>query len=1486
MPRSLLIPSLLWLLVAARAPAEGPIWLEGESPLRASAAFKSDGWGRSDFLSGRKWLFASIESDQVAKQVPAEGLAARYDFTVATAGKYEIWARLGYEFARSPFRWRVGAAEWTTVASDVLTVDLMAIADFAEVAWLKLGTVDVGQGSHPLEFHIPRPEKPGSRVLFGLDCVCITAGNFRPNGPFPTGANWKLPLDREAEKVVFEFPAALKAPAAEVRRELPLLGTWQIARDDENEIVDRTGPMTLPKNYDDLNWTGIRVPADKDAARPDLAYCHRYRYRTKVMVPAGFAGRSFILRFPNNALMTTVFVNGQRVGFSKAPCASFDCDASAAIKPGAVNEIIVGIKDLYYAIARTVDGRSCRYLFNFPHEKFHTSGGLGPTRFADFPVLSKVRRNGILETPSLIVGGPVYTSDVFCIPSVSQKQLGLEVTIHNPTSNAVEVEVRNDVRALQSLSGRHPELALPAQKVTLSAGRSEVVKLTAPWANPKLWWPDESNRYQVETTLRVNGVPVDELRTTFGFREWGICQSRGGRPPGLPLPPIPLTPPIPADQEVCRHGGIASTSITLNGVPWHFRADLRHSGSQLGRAADEAVKEWRKNGQNMVHFRGEQPWTGTSQAETLDYFDAAGIAVRRSGISDSEWASYQLAIDGKPNAALFDNWRLQVAAWVKAERNHPSVVIWSLESEIASTNARNQDWKKLVEPELRRAAAEIAKLDPTRPVLIDGGNALLDQPLSVAGNRRVEREKRNYPDEAYTLAKTASRPQDKPLVLDESFFANGSPPADYAEIIGDAALFGRREAAARTACMARMLAEGYRWHGVAAVQFGIDVGPNAEHHKAWQPVAVLCKEWNATFPAGTAVSRTMKVFNDTHSPSPITVYWLFQTRNAAPTTQLRGKKTFAVAPGASEEFSIELTMPTLPPSQRADAELIVTCERDGKQVFLDRRAIRILGEPEKLPATPAGAIALWDPANKVAHLVRALTAFTPVLSPDELPKDCRVLVVGPDAVTAALARDPKWKGIAARGIRIVVLDQTNPLHAAAVPCDVEPTAFTGRIAFPENLHHPIFAGLSRDDFAFWSNGHVVYKSAYKKPNRGGRSLVQCDVELGCSALVEVPVGDGLLLLSQLAIGDKPADPVARRMTANLIRYALDYKPNARLTGALLPENDPRRKLLADSGLQVTPVDDLAEALEKFDIVVLDATPKVLNQLVGMPEQVKKFTEAGRWLMLWSVTPEGLADFNKLVGFDHAIRPFQRERVRFPLDRDPLVAGLARTAVALESVEKNNHPAGARDPADDTFSHVVDLDDIAPFARPLTAVSGWPLMTNGLTSADSAKFVFYHDLSKDGARPLWSADLPKDEELTGLSIVVNTRYRTIGRLRVTFDDARSTPVILDLKPEAELVQAFAFAPRNCRRITIEPLGWSDNPTPAIGIDNLTLKVRRPADFAKRVVPLLNIGALVKYPQNAGGILLCQVKLADGDANLAQKSTLVATLLQNLGAAAKK
>ncbi|HUT89639.1 MAG TPA: glycoside hydrolase family 2 TIM barrel-domain containing protein [Thermoguttaceae bacterium] len=551
---------------------------------------------------------------------------------------------------------------------------------------------------------------------------------------------------------VFTMPAANAGQRAEV----PLAGVWEISACPEPEIMahkpmpNRTGPVeTLPPAAE-CRWTPFEVPGDKLKTMPGWNHIHRFAFRTTVRVPADLKGRSFILHIPCFNMIASVIVNGRYCGYSKMPFAIFDCDVTKAVKPGGANEIAVVIKDTWYALT---GADKDAFIMTIPIDLI-SSHNQGAGLNFDFPVFTKPDA-GILEKPSLIAAGPVYTSDVFAIPSVKRKELGLEVTVANPGAADVTMKIENEV---VPLAGGKAEKKFAAKDLTVGAGKQETFKITAPWENPKLWWPDDPQQYHVVTKIVVNGAVVDTKRTKFGFREW---EWNGPR-------------------------------FVLNGVPWQGRADLSYHGTDK---PEEAVKAWREHGQTMMRLWTHE-WGGMGQNEALDFFDSSGVPVRRSGVFDGEFASYNLW----ERPALWQNWRDQIKAQVRGERNHPSVFIWSLENEVTFINSRNLGKLQNSDPEIKRAAQELMAMDPTRPVMVDGGNALLDESLPVSGvhyNEFDGSDRRDYPDEAYTMERELARRNpwpiapNKPIFYGESYFAVGQPPSWYAGIGGEEAFAGR-----------------------------------------------------------------------------------------------------------------------------------------------------------------------------------------------------------------------------------------------------------------------------------------------------------------------------------------------------------------------------------------------------------------------------------------------------------------------------------------------------------------------------------------------------------------------------------------------------------------------------------------------------------------------------------------------------------------------
>jgi len=1455
-----IVLSIMCLLSSRPAAAASFVWVEGEQPKACNLTPDVNGSGRPTLLSGGKWLTLHMDAAEAEKQLPAEGALVTYAFKAEQGGKHHLWARVGYEFARSAFDWRIDNGDWTNVKSDDLTTDLTELSFFTEVAWLNLGQRDLAAGDHTFEIRIPkRTDAKGKseRLLLGLDALCFTTAEFLPNGPFKPGEDWRTEQDKQAAKTVFTLP---DAPADGVQAGLPLQGLWEICRDDEQLPKDVASPIAeLPKSP---FWKAIPVPGDKNKVRDDLVFAHRLWYRTKVTVPASQKGRSFYLIFPQNNLNTTVYVNGVLCGFNKHPFVRFQIDVTKGMKVGE-NELWVGIRDAWYGYsASPTDPMKLRRRYNTPLQV--TERG-----FQDlaYPVWHTFQ-SGILITPTLVSAGPTYVSDVFCKPSVAKKELALEVTVTNPDSRPAAGEVMFE--AVDAKSGAVAK-QLGQKAFSVEGGKEQVLQHVEAWADAKLWWPDEPNMYRLRATVKLGGKVVDVSHTPFGFREWG---SRG-------------------------------KDFTLNGIVWHgWNMGIPHS------TPEQFLENYRKLNQTQVRMSGAtqgglRPFFGLSPDEALDWMDQHGIVVRRCGILDGEAIGY-MAIENDPELKklydspikmeLMNNWVEQMAAQVKGERNHPSIQVWSIENEWLYINCINLYGGLMdkFEEQVYRCAEAVRAVDPTRLSMVDGGGAGKSNGMPVHGDHYVaESNFTKYPALAYAAnPKGGGRgrwewDQKRPRYLGEDFFYTGYH-AELATIGGEICFGGKTNTLAACGLVLQILQQGYRWADYGAWDFYC--GQNDADNTQWKymaPRVVLCRQWDWTFGSGQRVPRTMAVFNDTRYADPIAFTWALTVGGK----KVAGEtKEYAVAPGTRQEFELPLAMPQV--AARQEGELTLSLAVKGAEVWKDAKAISVLPtSPTKDPtlaALGAQALHVYDPAGTVAPFLKARgIAFTPVADFKALPEAARVLIVGKDALDAVESTSSRLAAYAAPGRAVLVLEQKTPLKYQAVPAEIDAATNEGRVGFGEDMEHPVMRGLAQKDLFTWGPDEILYRNAYVKPVRGAKSLVQCDHLLANSCLVEVPTGKGLLLLSQIVIGEKLAEnAVAQQLLENLVAYAAGYKQTFRPAVACTADAPELSRVLDAMGLQYSKAaDPLAALATPGAIAVVHATPANLKVLADNGAKVDQFTQTGGYLLLNGLTPEGLESYNKLVGVDHMIRPFKRERVLFPPVRDPLTAGLTTGDVALYTSKRIFSFTDGNYVVPDQFSYVVDFDEVAPFGK--SSFFAYDNIVNGFTNADGWPLIINFEIPKDFSPYDVPIDFPKPQTITEFTWIGNTNYWPQTKVNLIFDDDKSKVISYDVQPTGEAQTHAVNPPRAAKRVTVQIAGWQEvaGKKPLVGIDNIYLKAQRSPEFYAKVKPLLNVGGMMRYPRGAGGIVLCNLLLKETEEvplNAVKKQNILATLLRNLKA----
>ncbi len=198
--------------------------------------------------------------------------------------------------------------------------------------------------------------------------------------------------------------------------------------------------------------------------------------------------------------------------------------------------------------------------------------------------------------------------------------------------------------------------------------------LVAKIANPKLWSPGAPNRYTAQVQVSCSGVVVDRATTPFGLRE------------------------VKVDAE---------NGLRLNGESYKLKgACVHHDNGPLGSAAIDRAEERRvellkANGYNAIRCSHNPP-----SSVFLDACDRLGMMV-----IDESFDMWQKGKNPDDYHLDFkDWWKKDIDSMVLRDRNHPSVIMWSIGNEISERS--DPDGVQIA----KDLSSRVRELDSTRPV--------------------------------------------------------------------------------------------------------------------------------------------------------------------------------------------------------------------------------------------------------------------------------------------------------------------------------------------------------------------------------------------------------------------------------------------------------------------------------------------------------------------------------------------------------------------------------------------------------------------------------------------------------------------------------------------------------------------------------------------------------------------------------------------------
>jgi len=962
-------------------------------------------------------------------------------------------------------------------------------------------------------------------------------------------------------------------------------------------------------------------------------------YRRKLPVPAAWRGKRVFLRLAGAKFDAHVYLDGKLVGTRLEGYTPWEIELKG-IRAGATHRLEIRCQDWGATFAdghilpADVQG-DIRYMTGG-----RTLAPIGGVFYAF----------GLWDGARLEARPAAYLDDIAITPSV--RNGALVVTGAVAGGDARPSPGKRTIDAAVLYNGK-PILHLAATR-TGSDGRW---RLGGPFPEAPRWSPETPNLLSLRLSLRGAGPrPEDVVEIQFGFRElWA-----------------------------------EGADFLLNGVKRHLLATSTWPAT-VPQSRDQVREVIRQvKAANSIAMRlHTQPW----REVWLEEADALGLMI----IDEAA-----LWCDGGGGYAykdprFWENYRAHVTGMVRRDRNHASLVMWSLENELLHCGGGSTD------PGLEGKLADLGKytkaLDPghliTYEADLDPGGA-----ADVIGLHYPHElpDFADWPDTANWLGGEAltgtagglmgSRgakfkwDKRKPLYIGEYLWVPDGTPAAGAIYYGDEAyldtgLYNKRAKARSWEDQA----VAYRAAGVSGqcpwtmfegetARFPLDLNPSANifcqaQAGAYVPAAAYLRECDTWFYRGSPVTRTFDVFNDTAVHARMELGWGIGP--AGP----NGTATLFLEPGGHAVVPIQVSANTASSSTLAVFSAVLTVK--GYRVHESTQPW-VLEPPLRLVAPRNVRVRLFDPSGTFSTCLAAAGLKTKKLkSLDDVAKldAARDLVVmGPGSLGRAgdsstvsadlpevgriVAGRSAVAGFLARGGRLLVLEQDS--FGGIFP-GVNLVEHAATMAFPVGPDS-LLRGIGPNDLKFWHPGHYVSRRAIRRPGSGGaRSPVVTGNRdaLDLAPVIDLPVGPGRVVLVQLLAGEKLAtEPAAGR----LIQNALDSlaSPSPLTPPAAVIGSEAFAKRVEGLGVRIARTAGTPRDLATASLVIADgALDAAARDAIGG----WLTTGGGRTLYWHEPDPASFNEARGPLGFaDLDLIPAQSPLL-VPARLSPVLAGIPR-----------------------------------------------------------------------------------------------------------------------------------------------------------------------------------------------------------------------------------
>lgn len=796
---------------------------------------------------------------------------------------------------------------------------------------------------------------------------------------------------------------------------------------------------------------------------------------------------------------------------------------------------------------------------------------------------------GIWQDVHMLLAPKTNIADAEIVTSVRNNKIDVFADIENTEDKALfaEAQIYDGEKKVKTIKGE------------VSDGKCV---LSDKWDNPILWDTENPHLYDMKIKLYEGEKVIDEMQIRFGFREFWA-----------------------EGQNFILNG----KRVNLRGDSWHFQG------------AVQMTKEYALNWCRLCKERGVNSIRYHAEPHPEFYLDAAdemGILI----VDETAIYGSGKSMDAA-SPEFIENCRKHIKRFVKRDKNHASVVIWSLENEMRWVDGRDE-FKKFV-PEFMDIFHNADR--SKRLISLDGDNRMIDKSITEVASLHynidgtIDQWDRNVP---LTIGEHGGLwyvcPQNSSMYIGLDAYRDHETCAEGISVKEQLFMeYARRKDVSGISSfnfahyfaesmpnediilpkIEDLTTENPKIRQIKKYSLTINNGllkdypmykPNVTCKYAeagMKPVTVILREYNHSFYDDVPVERMLDVYNDTLKDENVTLEI---------TAVQNGEKIFEekdeFKQNAGERIAIKVSF--MPKAAEKTEELIFTVKQyhDGILKNITEKTYKIYSSKIKIEPVSAEKSAYFGNDADFLKVKALLPNCEKLFDINSLKNDVKLLVIGSNIEKNETEMHDALYKFMKNGGNIIITEQKG---FAFGDMTINKKKFLR--AHSSEYTHPVFCGLSNDDFAYWHEGaeedgpDSFVNAAFEKPVLGNYRM-----------LLETSFGDfndggdlwspmleyadcGTVIASEIEIMTNfEKVPQACALLRNMIKYLTEKNVNTVSVGAAVSEKN--REFLDKITVKYEPANDFCG----FDVIIADE-----ESLKGRELSAKNFAKNGGKLLI-------------------------------------------------------------------------------------------------------------------------------------------------------------------------------------------------------------------------------------------------------------------------------